>query len=144
MDNSILNLIRRIGLTSRQLGDALSRDLGLSESQGRFLAYIEAEADRGLIQRDLADMSGMRAASITGVLQNLEERGLVERRADPSDDRRKTVHITAAGTALVRRFRDAVREFDAESLAVLTADEQATLQSLLHKLDRSTTKGVAR
>ncbi len=54
------------------------------------------------------------------------------------------MHITAAGIALVRRFRDAVREFDAESLAVLTTDEQATLQTLLQKLDRSTTKGAAR
>lgn len=134
MEESIPSLIRRIGLASRQRADALVRDLDLSGSTGRLLVFIERGEESGLIQRDLAELSGVRPASITVALQGLEQRGLIERRPDPKDDRRKTVHMTAAGHELVARFREAMRDAEYDALSVLSSEEQATLKALLQKL----------
>src|SRR4051794_41828262 len=50
--------------------------------------------------RDLAEELGFDASHITGVIDRLEDRGLVERRPDPADRRVKLVTLTDAGAAL--------------------------------------------
>jgi DNA-binding MarR family transcriptional regulator len=50
--------------------------------------------------RDLADAMGYDASHITGIVDRLERRGLVERRTDPTDRRVKLLVVTDAGRAL--------------------------------------------
>jgi DNA-binding MarR family transcriptional regulator len=64
------------------------------------------------------------------VLRTLEQKGLVERAADPADSRARRLHVTAAGAELAPRAVEAVERIDAEffsaadpavALALLTA-----------------------
>ncbi len=46
---------------------------------------------------EVADILKVHKSTLTGVLQRLEERGLIERKASPEDRRRSLVRLTAAG-----------------------------------------------
>jgi DNA-binding MarR family transcriptional regulator len=52
----------------------------------------------------LADVFGIKGATLTGQLDRLEKRGLLERRLNPDDRRSFLVAVTAKGRALVRRI----------------------------------------
>ncbi len=83
---------------------------------------------------ELSDHLRIAPRSTTEVVDALEERGLVERRADPNDRRATLVALTDSGTSTgtaiqVARTAEAERFFGG-----LTASEQATLATILRKL----------
>jgi DNA-binding MarR family transcriptional regulator len=82
-----------------------------------------------------SDRAG-RAASVSSLLQGLERDGWIERRSDPNDSRRKTLHVTAKSRVLVAEFDTVVRRAEAELLEPLTTSEQAALIHLLFKVDQ--------
>ncbi|HEX3335185.1 MAG TPA: MarR family transcriptional regulator [Jatrophihabitans sp.] len=85
---------------------------------------------------ELANCERVQPPSMTKVLANLEERGLVSRDAHPTDRRQAIIGITDAGVELLdseRRSRDA---WLTRRLATLTADERALLQRVVPVLDK--------
>lgn len=85
---------------------------------------------------DLASWERVQPPSMTKVLANLEERGLVRRDAHPSDRRQAIIAITDAGVTLLeseRRSRDA---WLSQRLAQLTSDERALLRNVVPVLDK--------
>ena len=136
---SVAELIGRISSRLRQtMGDAFeSADLGgLTPLQARTVGFIEASEARGLIQKDIADVTGTRPATVSALLSTLERDGWIERHVDPADARRKTLHVTTKGRDLVERFEAGVWASTGRQLDVLTPDETRTLVGLLSKLDR--------
>jgi DNA-binding MarR family transcriptional regulator len=80
---------------------------------------------------ELANCERVQPPSMTKVLANLEERGLVRRDVHPTDRRQAVLAITPAGEALLdseRRSRDA---WLTRQLATLTPDERALVQRVL-------------
>ena len=77
------------------------RDFNITEQQWRVLRVLE--------NTDSMEASGVAAAallyapSVTRILKELDERGLVSRRADPDDGRRTIVAITAKGRTLLAK-----------------------------------------
>lgn len=85
---------------------------------------------------ELAACERVQPPSMTKVLANLEERGLVRRDIHPTDKRQAIISVTAAGDALLddeRRSRDA---WLSRRLTELTADERALLRSVVPVLDK--------
>jgi DNA-binding MarR family transcriptional regulator len=85
---------------------------------------------------ELASCERVQPPSMTKVLANLEERGLVRRAPHPSDRRQAIIAITEAGIALLdseRRSRDA---WLSQHLAQLTPDERALLRDVVPVLDK--------
>ena len=68
------------------------------------------------------------------VLNQLEERGYFERRADPDDARSKRIVLTRRGEAVRRTIRDAVTELEQEWAALLGTRRFAMLKRLLREL----------
>jgi DNA-binding MarR family transcriptional regulator len=85
-------------------------------------------------QRDLALHAAQHPAGMSRLLGALEREGLVERRPDGADRRRRLVAATPAGCDRAAAWRPLVRAAAAEVLSVLEAPEQARLASLLRKL----------
>jgi DNA-binding MarR family transcriptional regulator len=79
-------------------------------------------APGGVRLTDLA--AGMRITkqSMAATIDQLEEKGYVERIADPEDGRAKLVFLTARGLELVRVFRKFVREIESDFAARLGAE----------------------
>jgi DNA-binding MarR family transcriptional regulator len=75
--------------------------IGLSGRQYVVLAVMES--DEPASQLELAKLTGLLPAQVVPVLDELEARGLVERRRSETDRRRSVVRLTAEGRALLAR-----------------------------------------
>jgi MarR family transcriptional regulator, repressor for mepA len=129
---SPLGLIRWIGWAQRKAGEDWVRERDLSHEQAFVLGILAQQP--GMIQRDIAEMTRTTPASVSSLLQGLERRGLIERRADANNARTKLVYATDEGAALTAGFDDLIVGLEDQLLAPLDAGERTELQRLLSKI----------
>lgn len=91
-------------------------------------------AEPGLSQQRLAERVGTVPSRIVKLLDELEDRGLVERRRSATDRRSHELHLAPAAGARLAEVRRTVSEHDAAVVEPLTPGELATLLTLLGKL----------
>jgi DNA-binding MarR family transcriptional regulator len=85
---------------------------------------------------ELAACERVQPPSMTKVIANLEERGLVRREVHPTDRRQAVIQITPEGEALLdseRRSRDA---WLTRQLATLSAEDRALLQRAIPIMEK--------
>jgi DNA-binding MarR family transcriptional regulator len=135
-------LLTQLGTHCAQAFARRIGELDLTPPQTGLLRAV-AQAP-GSSQQALAELLGTPATRLVALVDGLEERGLVERRRNPADRRLHAVHLTDAGTALLRDIGRVAREHDDAVLASLDPDERTRLHELLAKLaaDRGLTPGV--
>lgn len=85
-------------------------------------------------QRELAEFLSLDPSQIVPLVDQLEARGLVERRADPQDRRSKVINATPAGKELYWQARTLTAEGESASLGGLSKNEQDTLRGLLSRI----------
>ena len=85
---------------------------------------------------ELAAQERVQPPSMTKVLANLEERGLVRREAHPSDRRQAIIAITDAGNELLESERRSRDLWLTQQLAKLTSEERALLRKIVPVLDK--------
>ncbi|GGP82939.1 MarR family winged helix-turn-helix transcriptional regulator [Saccharothrix coeruleofusca] len=97
-----------------------------------------AELDRigPVSQATLGRSSGIHLSDVVAALNELADRGLVERTPDPVDRRRNTVTITAAGRRQLRRQERRLARVQEELLAPLSLPEREQLTRLLGEVLR--------
>jgi DNA-binding MarR family transcriptional regulator len=94
-------------VTHRLLGalDDELADLGLSAAEINALACFAGAGSRTV--RELVAATAQRPSTLTGVLDRLERRGLIERTTNPADRRTVLVRLTPAGRTHAARVADA-------------------------------------
>jgi DNA-binding MarR family transcriptional regulator len=80
--------------------------------------------------RKLAQKLKCEPSNVTGIVDRLETRGLVERRPDPADRRVKVAAATEAGLQVARELQGGL-QFAREPLAGLSQGERELLRDLL-------------
>ena len=115
--------------------EATAAAFDLSVAQAKALRHVAAAGP--VPMRDLACRLRCDASNVTGIIDRLERRGLVERRASPSDRRIKSLVTTREGDEVARALWIEVR---ARALALLdlSDDERAALVALLRRADPAT------
>jgi DNA-binding MarR family transcriptional regulator len=107
---------------------ALAR-LGLD---GRLVAVLAtAESEGPAFQQRLAERLGVDRTTMVGLIDALEQRGLVRRRRDPSDRRGQQVVLTAKGKKVLPRALDVVAQVEDEFLAGLSSRDRREFRRLL-------------
>jgi DNA-binding MarR family transcriptional regulator len=109
--------------------------LGLRPKQFALLNHIAL--DEGRSQRQLGRQLGLDPSGLVGTIDELERRGLLERRANPDDRRRHALHLTADGRAKLDEGRAVAQRIAAQLLGALDDREVAALRDLLARLDTS-------
>ena len=88
----------------------------------------------GITQQDLASLGRVDPSTMVAILDDLEKRGMAERRVDAEDRRRKALFLTEEGERMVRLLQGEARKVAKEFLAPLEPAERAQLNALLRKL----------
>jgi len=98
----------------------------------------------GVSQQDLANTLSMHASRLVGILDELQQRGLVERRPSEHDRRLYALHLTSDGETALRRIGEAAREHHQAMMAGLSVDQQKQLTELLEIVleNQNLTRGV--
>jgi DNA-binding MarR family transcriptional regulator len=125
-------LLKRLGFTAKEQAMQAFERSGLTPYHHAVLAVLDEGARE--TQNAIADALGYDRGQLVGLLDELEERGLVERRRDPGDRRRHTVTLTAAGSRALRKLRAIADALEHDFLAPLDSDQQQQLHALLREL----------
>ncbi len=102
------------------------------------LTFMQAHALRLLGERELTTMGELAerlscdASNVTGIVDRLEGRGLVERRSAPRDRRVKALALTDAGHELCERVRLRMTE-PPEPIRRLPAADQRALRDIFRR-----------
>jgi DNA-binding MarR family transcriptional regulator len=129
-------VITRVARLLRQNVDV---DTGLSTSLLSALATVDRSGPVTL--GDLAAAERVQPPSMTRIVTQLEERGLVLRVVDDRDRRIARVQVTPKGQRLLHRSRTRKNAFLAQRLSSLTPGERRALDAALPVLERLAGEG---
>ena len=125
-------LLKRLGFAAKERALAAYEESGLHPYHHAVLLVLD-EGSRET-QGSIADALGYDRGQLVGLLDELEERELVERKRDPNDRRRHLVRLTPDGKKTVKRMRSLSRQLEDDFLAPLDDEERAALHTLLRRL----------
>ncbi len=92
------------------------------------------QMSQGISQQALASNLGMVPSRLVVLVDELEERGLVERRDSPGDRRAHALYLTRKGADVFESIGKVARAHDDAVCAALTRDERETLGALLRRI----------
>jgi len=97
--------------------DQWARGYGMTRAQGIILTRLERQP--GLSQNEMAMLCEVEPITVGRLVDRLEARGLIERRADPSDRRIRRLHLLPAAAPIIAAIEDykvALEEYMTEGL----------------------------
>lgn len=115
----------------------LARAEASMESRGirvRYCFILAAMADApDVSQHDLSQAIGLDAGTLGQLVDEMQEKGHVERKRHPQDKRRYVLNLTDAGRKELATLMVHMREIEAEFLGCLSTSEQRSLHSMLER-----------
>jgi DNA-binding MarR family transcriptional regulator len=125
-------LISRMGMVAQRQFAERMETLGLTPRMWGALNVLEAEG--AITQHALGKCVGSDPSSMVSTIDELEARGLVERRRHPTDRRAHALHVTTKGRQTLARGRELAMGAQADLLAPLSEEEREQLHELLLRL----------
>src|SRR6266568_9598794 len=122
---------------ARQFGERLA-PLGLEPRHAGMLTRLAAH--QGLSQQALGELIGLNPTRMVFLVDELEQRGLVERRRNTADRRSYALYLTPQGRDTLQQIQAAGSRHQDEIGASLTQAERSQLASLLRRL--ATEQGI--
>ncbi len=121
-------LLQRVAFSQRPAFVAIARELDLIPPHVIALRALDQPMPMGELARNLACDN----SNVTGIVDRLEERGLVERTAAEHDRRVKLLVLTREGRSVRQRLEARMSEPPPPILA-LSPDDQRTLRDILRR-----------
>jgi DNA-binding MarR family transcriptional regulator len=125
-------LLSRLGAHVSGRFAARLAELGLTPPQVGVLRIVGQSP--GLSQQVVAERLGAAPSRVVKLVDELEARGLVERRRSATDRRQQELHVIAGAGERIAAVRAVVRDHDADIASALTTEELDELLRLLTKV----------
>lgn len=125
-------LIHEVSRLMKRRFEEEARAHGVTLPQWRVLAQIALHD--GISQVGLATATDTDPMTVSGVLDRLEKRGLIDRYADPTDSRAKLARLTAEGEEVFNTARVVGLAMYEAALVGVTPEERQTVISALSKM----------
>lgn len=125
-------LISRIGIVARKRFTERLDSMGMNLRMWGVLNVLDVEGE--ITQHALCRSVGIDPSSMVSTIDELEERGLVERRRHPTDRRAHALHLTKEGRHALAHGRELARSAQDELLAPLDGPEREQLHELLLRI----------
>jgi MarR family transcriptional regulator for hemolysin len=134
--------INDVGRLLRTYADHKAAQFGMTRAKWAVLARLDRS--EGLKQNELAEMLDLQPITLTRLLDQLCDNGLIERRADPDDRRAKRLFLMPAARPLLGRLSDLGEELMQTALAGLSEAEIAALLASLTTVKDNLRQAVQR
>ena len=122
-------LLAQLGQHAATLFAEQMATIELGPPHAGILRAIDAEPGRS--QQALSAQLRMLPSRVVVYVDELEDRGYVERRRNPDDRRLHALHLTPAGKKLVRKLSELARQHEMRLTAALNAEQRDALRGLL-------------
>ncbi len=100
----------------------------------QFSVLTVIERNPGLTQSQVAEALGIKRTNFVGMLDELEKRGLAERRQAARDKRSYALYLTAEGAALMRKLKPVIKAHESRMVDKVGEEGRATLIALLQEI----------
>ena len=124
-------LLAQFAQSYRTLSDALMEQIALHRSQAMVLTKLFVQD--GLTQSEIAQRLAVQGATVTDMLQRMEEAGLVSRRRDSNDNRLVRVYLTPEGREKERLIMEQYYLLESVVFKDFNESERITLCHLLKR-----------
>ena len=125
-------LLKHAQLRFFELTAAVLAPIGINGQEAVVLRAIDGPEP--LSQGEVARRMGIDRTTMVALIDELEEKGLVQRRQDPADRRKNVVALTGTGGDTLRRANQAGEEAERRFLSPLDAGEQELFKKVLRAL----------
>lgn len=130
--SSLAFLLSQVGIFASQRFAKRLAPLDLHPPQFRVLNMVDAA--EGQSQQAIGEAIGAPPSRMVALVDELERRGLIERRPHPSDRRVRALYLTAEGRDLLARGRRIADEHERDLASGLSKANRDRLVALLQKL----------
>jgi DNA-binding MarR family transcriptional regulator len=128
-EQQLLPLLDYLARVGRRAAEA---SMSPGNLRPRHLIALQLLSEHGPAnQQGLAEALSLDPSNVVGLLNELEERGLITRRRDPADRRRHIVELSATGVQELCLAQTRLSRVEDDLLSALSAEERATLYRLL-------------
>jgi DNA-binding MarR family transcriptional regulator len=127
-------LIHDVSRLRRTAFDQRMKPLDLTRSQWWVLSGVSRHGELGIAQTELAKVLDLGKVSLGGLIDRLEERGFVERKADDHDRRVNRVYATAKGSAVLKKMEQVGTEMNTRVMKGISLANQHLLAEVLHTM----------
>jgi len=135
-------LVAQVGAHAASQFAGRLRKLKIAPQHAGILRILSATP--GVTQQALATTLGIVASRLVVLVDEMEQRGLIERRPNPEDRRRHALYVTRDGRSTLESIGRIAREHSQSLFAAISRDEQRQLASLLQRIadQQGLTRGV--
>jgi len=124
-------LLAQFAQAYRSLSDVLMDQITLHRSQA--MALCKLFVQDGMTQSEIAQQLSVQGATVTDMLQRMEEGGMVTRRRDRADNRLVRVYLTDAGREKERSIMEQFLKLESAVFAGFDESERVKLRQLLNR-----------
>ena len=131
--NALGPLLGRCAHLARERMDARMSRFGMTPAQTHVLRFLRLNGGQ-MPQRELLENLKVKPSTVNGILDRMEEKGLVERSVSGTDARQRVIALTPAGEEREAQAKKSFLEAEALIARGLTEEETDTLRSLLERV----------
>ena len=127
-------LIKRAALVVEKTSNQILAPYALTNAQFKILMMLYKNPDRTVRQADVENKFSMTNPTVTGIIQNLEKKNLVQRVENPNDKRSKLLVLTPQARKIEPKLHELAELREKEVTLHLTDEECEQLKILLKKV----------
>jgi MarR family transcriptional regulator, transcriptional regulator for hemolysin len=132
--NRISFLVHDVSRLGRTAFDHRLKPLDVTRSQWWVLNGLAGKGNNGITQTELARSLDIGKVALGGIVDRLEERGLVKRCPDGTDGRMNRVYLTRKGIDILNRVGKIGVTLDAQVMRGIPAARRNMLADALHAM----------
>jgi len=130
----LVRLIKHLYKRIHANANGLLKPYGISHPEYDVLMMMYGTPEQALTPGEVAEAAGEKSANVTRLTDQLCEKGLIRRAADPQDRRKVVLSLEPEGVALIERMLPGICVLLDEEVGSLAEAEQLRLEKLLKKM----------
>jgi len=134
MNKTVAITLGKANIKLNKMANNILAPYELTYTQFKVIRFLYRNPPFSVRQVDIEDHFALTNPSVTGILKNLECKGLIERKINPDDERSKIIGLTQKAYGMQDELAMVRKQLEELVTSVLTPEEQAQLIELLCRI----------